>query len=81
MNFQDLQRRLIALLRDRIRSGQLSERGLARLTGISQPHIHNVLKGKRSFSIEISDTILFFLKIDIQDLIDPENLEGRKDPE
>jgi predicted transcriptional regulator len=74
MNFQELNVRLIAHLRDRISSGEISERGLARLTGVSQPHIHNVLKGKRTFSTEISDIILFFLKLDLLDLIDPEEL-------
>ena len=74
MNFQELNVRLIAHLRDRISSGEISERGLARLTGVSQPHIHNVLKGKRTFSTEIADIILFFLKLDLLDLIDPEEL-------
>jgi hypothetical protein len=74
MNFQELHHRLIGHLRDRVRSGELSERGLARLTGVSQPHIHNVLKGKRTFSNEISDVVLFFLKLDLLDLIDPDEL-------
>jgi predicted transcriptional regulator len=78
MTFQDLHLRLIAHLRERIHSGELSERGLARLTGVSQPHIHNVLKGKRSFSTEISDTILFFLKLDLLDLLEPEDLGKRR---
>jgi hypothetical protein len=81
MNFQELNVRLIALLRDRISSGEISERGLARLTGVSQPHIHNVLKGKRTFSTEISDIILFFLKLDLLDLIDPEELAKWKSRE
>lgn len=81
MNFQELHLRLVAHLRDRVHSGELSERGLARLTGVSQPHIHNVLKGKRSFSTEISDIILFFLKLDLLDLIDPEELTKWKSRE
>jgi predicted transcriptional regulator len=74
MNFQDLHYRLITHLKDRVRSGELTERGLARMTGVSQPHIHNVLKGKRTFSTEISDVVLFFLKLDLLDLIDPDEL-------
>ena len=81
MNFQQLQYRLIDHLRDRIRRGELTERRLAHLTGISQPHIHNVLKGKRSFSIEISDSILTRLKLDLLDLIHPEDLERRRNRE
>jgi hypothetical protein len=81
MNFHDLHLSLITHIRDRIRSGELSERGLARLTGVSQPHIHNVLKGKRTFSTEISDVILFFLKLDVLDLISPEEVAKRKRPD
>jgi predicted transcriptional regulator len=78
MNFHDLHLSLIAQIRDRIRRGELSERGLARLTGVSQPHIHNVLKGKRTFSTEISDIMLFFLRLDVLDLISPEEFAKRK---
>lgn len=81
MNFHDLHLSLITHIRDRIRRGELSERGLARLTGVSQPHIHNVLKGKRTFSTEISDVILFFLKLDVLDLISPEEVAKRKRPD
>ncbi len=68
MNFDGLQRRLVERLRDLIQSGTLTERGLARKTGISQPHIHNVLKGVRYFSIETSDQIMRELRISIDDL-------------
>jgi hypothetical protein len=33
------------MLRERVMNGEISERRLAQLTGISQPHMHNVLKG------------------------------------
>ena len=39
------------------------------MTGISQPHIHNVLKGKKLFSLEVCDTILSELNIDLQVLL------------
>ena len=71
MNFLDLQENLLRLVRERMHSGELTERGLARLTGISQPHIHNVLKGKRILSMDSSDLILASLRIDIRDLISP----------
>ena len=58
MNFQELRQRLIAELRERVRSGEVTERGLARMIGLSQPHMHNVLKGKRLFSLETTDEIL-----------------------
>ena len=57
MHFAELQRRLIAALQSRLRNGELTERRLARLTGISQPHIHNVLRGKRTLSFRTADLI------------------------
>jgi transcriptional regulator with XRE-family HTH domain len=74
MTFQDLQQRLIEELRLRVRSGVATERGLARLSGISQPHLHHVLKGKRTFSIEKSDKVCRRLQIDLLHLILPDEL-------
>jgi hypothetical protein len=66
--FRQLEARLLSTLRERIRSGELTERGAARLTGLSQPHIHNVLKGKRSLSMDAADTILMAVNLDTMDL-------------
>jgi transcriptional regulator with XRE-family HTH domain len=77
MDFRELQMRFIGFLRERVRSGELTERGLARLTGVSQPHIHNVLKEKRLLSIETSDRILRRLRMDLLDLVRPEELAER----
>jgi hypothetical protein len=74
MDFLELRERLVAHLRDRVRTGELTERGLARISGVSQPHIHNVLKGKRLLSLEMSDSILRQLRIDLLDLMKPEDL-------
>ena len=74
MTFLDLQERLLDHLRQRVRSGAATERGLARLAGISQPHLHNVLKGKRILSVEKTDEVLRHLQIDVLHLIDPEEL-------
>jgi len=52
LDFKELHQRLITYLRDSVRNGDMTERRLARLTGVSQPHIHHVLGGKRSFSTE-----------------------------
>jgi len=71
VNFKHLEHRFLCELRERIRSGAVTERGLARLTGVSQPHIHNVLKGKRFFSLEKADQVLGSLGLDVLDLIDP----------
>ena len=75
MTFIHLQQRLVDHLRHRVRSGETTERGLARIAGLSQPHLHNVLKGKRLLSIEMADEILRKLEIDLVDLIEPGELE------
>jgi transcriptional regulator with XRE-family HTH domain len=48
----------------------LTERGLARRAGISQPHLHNVLKGKRFFSLQTADLVLHELGLSVVDLIE-----------
>ena len=74
MTFHELQQRLLDELRQRVRSGAATERGLARISGISQSHLHNVLKGKRLLSIDKADEVLRSLEIDILRLIHPEEL-------
>jgi transcriptional regulator with XRE-family HTH domain len=72
MTVGDLQERFIALLRKRIRNGELTERSLAKRVGVSQPHMHNVLHGKRRFSLETTDDIMRVLRVDVLDLIEPD---------
>ncbi len=74
MTFRGFQDRLTVHLRERVQSGELTERGLARLTGISQPHMHHVLKGKRDLSPATADRILVTLRLDLMDLLDPQDL-------
>jgi transcriptional regulator with XRE-family HTH domain len=69
MTFHDLHGELIDYLNQCVQSGEITERGLARRTGISQPHVHNTLKGKRLFSWESADAILRELDVDLLDLI------------
>jgi hypothetical protein len=71
MTFHQLHQRLLDHLRGRIQSGQTTERGLARLAGISQPHLHNALKGKRLLSTEMADEILRNLQMSVLDLLPP----------
>lgn len=80
MTFQYLQQCLLEELRERVRGGAITERGLARHTGISQPHLHNVLKGKRILSVQKADSVLQSLQIDILHLIAAEELResGRR---
>jgi hypothetical protein len=77
MDFQQLHGRLVDHLQRRVRNGEMTERGLSRLTGVSQPHIHNVLKGKRLFSLSSADGILRQLRLDVLDLLEPHERERR----
>jgi transcriptional regulator with XRE-family HTH domain len=78
VNFKHLEHRFLCELRERVRSGAATERGLARLVGVSQPHMHNVLKGKRFFSLEKADQVLRSLGLDVLDLIDPDEWDRRR---
>ena len=78
MTFLDLQERLLDHLRHRVQSGEATERSLARLAGVSQPHLHNVLKGKRLLSFEMADGILRNLQMGVLDLIQTEEVANWK---
>jgi transcriptional regulator with XRE-family HTH domain len=71
MNFQGLHGLLIYHLNQRLQRGEFTERGLARRVGISQPHIHNVLKGSRLLSWKSADSLLRELDLDLLDLVRP----------
>ncbi len=72
MDFETLQRRLLALVNSSVQNGEMTERGLARMIGISQPHMHHILKGARGLSVETADRILRRLNLSVVDLIDGE---------
>ena len=78
MHFELLQRRLVEHIRSRVRNGELTERSLARLTGVSQPHLHNVLKGSRFLSREMADQVLRELRICLFDLLEPGDWPARR---
>jgi hypothetical protein len=73
MGFRLLQNRLIAHLQGRVRNGEITERGLARLCGVSQPHLHNVLKGVRELSTDTADQILRSLRLEMADLMEADD--------
>lgn len=75
MFFVELREALLNMLRIRVRNGELTERSLARLVGISQPHMHNVLKGVRTLSPEMLDRFLYQLRLSVLDLVDRRILE------
>ena len=69
MYLGDVQQRLIDLARRRVRAGTLTERGLARLCGLSQPHVHNVLKNIRALSPRAADRLMRALGVTTPDLL------------
>jgi len=74
MGFRQLLDRVRERLREQVRNGHLTERELARRLALSQPHIHNVLKGERILTPDLADLILSFLGIDVLDLLSTEDL-------
>src|SRR5579872_1518322 len=70
--FEVLHSRLVALVTHKLRSGEVTERGLARLTGVSQPHLHNVVKGVRLFSAQMADKVMEGLHVDLLTLLGEE---------
>jgi hypothetical protein len=77
LTFQDARLRLLAYVRHQVRNGELTERGFARLIGISQPHAHNVLKGVRTLSPEIFDLALKYLHLSLLDLASSGEIEAQ----
>jgi plasmid maintenance system antidote protein VapI len=58
VTFELLSERLLAFVRLRIKNGEYTERGLARILGVSQPQMHNVLKGARGLRPALADRFL-----------------------
>jgi transcriptional regulator with XRE-family HTH domain len=69
MNFEQLYESLVCHVSSRVRNGELTVRGLARRSGISQPHLHNILKGKRFLSPQSADLLLRHLDLTVFDLL------------
>jgi plasmid maintenance system antidote protein VapI len=64
----------LQILSSRIDNGEFTERGLARLIGVSQPQFHNVLKGKRKLQTKLADRILQKFEISVLDLFNETEL-------
>jgi transcriptional regulator with XRE-family HTH domain len=72
MRLAALHRRIVQSVNVRIRNGECTERRLARLAGLSQPHVHNVLKGVRELSVDVADRMMECLGMSLLDLFEPE---------
>lgn len=73
--FEKLLQRLVRRLAALLSNGEYTERGLARLAGISQPHLHHILSGKRTLTPHFADAILASLGWGLEDLIPDEDLD------
>ena len=73
--FEALLERLLFHVNKRIQNGYFTERGLARILGISQPQIHNVLKGKRKLQPTLADRMMRELELTILSLFEEHELK------
>ena len=55
--------------RTRVRNGEVTERVLATQAAVSQPYLHNVLKGVRQMTPKLADRLLKELDLTIEDLL------------
>ena len=76
VSFEPLFQRLLERLRFQIAAGSLTVRRLAREIDVSQPHMQNVVSGKRALTVELADRLLEFLRISPFDLATGAELGG-----
>ena len=77
VSFRDLQDRLISFVVTKIRNGEFTERRLARVLGVSQPQLHNVLKGARPLKPEFADCLFQHFEIGVVDLLSGAEMAAR----
>jgi hypothetical protein len=75
MGFEHLSVSLVAFLRRKVSNGEWTERSLALRAGISQPHVHQVLRGTRQISPPLADRLMEVASISVYDLLDPGELD------
>ncbi len=61
--------RLLTFVLTRVNNGDFTERGLARVLNISQPQMHNVLKGNRKLTPALADRIMQRFGLSVVDLL------------
>jgi plasmid maintenance system antidote protein VapI len=76
MNFFNLRELLLMRLRRMLETGAVSESTLARRLGVSQPHLHNTLKGVRGVTMQMADQFLESMGWSVLDLIELPDLES-----
>ena len=70
----DLCNRLIHNLRVGVSSGSLTVRRLAKEIGVSQPHMQNIMSGKRALTIQMADRLLQHQQRSVLDLANASEL-------
>ena len=70
LTFQDLAQRLVRDLGKLIHSGAVTERRLAAMVSLSQPHLHNVVNGLRRLTPTVADQIIECLDWSLLDLVE-----------
>jgi transcriptional regulator with XRE-family HTH domain len=76
VTFEVLRTRLVQLVKLRVNNGEFTERGLARILGISQSQAHNVLKGARLLQVQLADRMLAKLGLSATDLFSEDELDA-----
>jgi transcriptional regulator with XRE-family HTH domain len=71
ITISELRLRLLESLRGRVAAGSVTVRRLARAIGVSQPHMQNVISGKRALTIDMADRLLEFERRSVLDLATP----------
>jgi len=69
LRFTQLSQALLTEIRRRQRNGEISVAALAAETCLSQPHITNILAGRRNLTIQTADAILLGLGLATEDLL------------
>jgi len=69
ISISDLLGRVSGMARQAVQAGEISERALARRAGISQPHLHNVLKGIRTLSPGAAEQLMRALDLAVPQLL------------
>lgn len=75
MKFAVLHARLLTRVGGRLRNGEITIRSLALRAGISQPHLTNILRGRRALTPQTADQILEALDLSLRDLFDEAGAE------
>ena len=76
LSFEALLGRVRAHVNSRIQNGECTERGLARILGISQPQVHNVLKGVRRLQPQFADRFMEKFRVSVLDLLQESELSA-----